>query len=230
MEYLLDSANLNSIKDALELYNIQGITTNPTLISRESKGYRKLLLELKEVLQGKDFHIQVTEITYDSIIKEAKLIKELVGDSAYIKIPVTDDGYKAIKFLSKQGYKVTATAICNVAQAVMAALCGAKYLAVYINRITKNGGDGPEVIREIKKIFNDKNINSKILGASFKNRNQINISILNGCDSVTINPEMFSEMLHSEITSKSVAKFTEDFESVYGKDTTGLNLLDKNKG
>ena len=227
MEYLLDSANTVSIKKAIELYNIQGITTNPTLISRESDVYKKLLLELKDVLQGRDFHIQVTEITFDGIIKEAKLIKELIGDSAYIKIPVTDDGYKAIKYLSSKGYLVTATAICNVAQAVMAALCGAKYLAVYINRITKNGGDGPEVIRGIKKIFNDQKISSKILGASFKNRNQITVSILNGCDAVTINPEMFSKMLHSETTSKSVTKFTEDFEGVYGKDTTGRNLLEK---
>ncbi len=225
MEYLLDSADVNSIKEAVELYTLHGITTNPTLISRENKNYKKLFLELKAVLKGKDFHIQVTEVTFDGIIEEAKLIKKLVGDSVYIKIPVTDDGFKAIKYLSKNNFLITATAICNVNQAVMAALCGAKYLAVYINRITKNGGDGPEVIRAIKKIFIDNNIKTKILGASFKSISQLNISILNGCDAVTINPEMFKKMLFSEITKKSVGKFTEDFESVYGVNTTGRNLI-----
>lgn len=226
MKYLFDSADVKSIEKGIETYNISGITTNPTLIAREKKEYKKLLLELRETLNGRDFHVQVTETTFDGIKKEAKLLRKLIGDSLYIKIPVTTEGYKAIKYLSHQNYYVTATAICNVNQAVMAALCGAKYLAIYVNRITKNGGDGPEVIKSVKKIFLDHSIDSKILGASFNNIDQLNISIQNGCDAVTINPEMFHEMLNSEITKKSVGKFTEDFESTYGVKSTGLNLLD----
>ena len=225
MEYLLDSANVEKVKKAIEIYKIQGITTNPTLISRENTDYKKLLLELKDVLEERDFHIQVTETNYEGIILEAALLKKLIGDSVFIKIPVSEDGYKAIKYLVKNNYNITATAICNINQAIMAAVAGAKYLAVYINRISKAGGDGPEVIKAIKKIFIDRNINSKILGASFKSVNQINKSILNGCDAATINPNMFTEMLTSEITYNSIIKFTEDFETTYGMQNTGKNLL-----
>ena len=230
MKYLLDTANQDSIKAAINSYCLQGITTNPTLVSRENLDYKMMLLDIKKILNGKDFHIQVTETKYDAIIEEAKLIKELIGDTVKIKIPVSTEGYKAIKYLSKNNYKITATAVCNVNQAIMAALCGADDLAVYINRITKSGRDGIEVIKQIKKIFVENKITSKILGASFENIDQIKQAILNGCDAVTVNPDMLNKLLYSKVTDDSIIKFTTDFEKVYGPNNTGLKILKTNRG
>ncbi len=225
MKYLLDTANKNKIELALKNYCLQGITTNPTLIARENRDYKTMLLNLKAILNGKDFYIQVTETSYEGIIEEARLIKQLIGDTVRIKIPVSIEGYKAIKYLSKKDYKITATAVCNVNQAIMAALCGADDLAVYINRITKSGKDGLEVIKQIKKIFVENKIDSKILGASFKDVDQIKQAIINGCDAVTVNPEMLDELLFSKVTNDSIIRFTNEFEKSYGLHNTGYNIL-----
>jgi|LGVF01.1.fsa_nt_gb fructose-6-phosphate aldolase 2 len=213
--YLVDSANVVFIKKMIENYEIKGITTNPTIIGRENTQYIKLLKELKEVLNGRDFHIQLTSESFNKMKIEAEELYNLIGETLHIKVPVSTEGFKAIKYLSNKGRNVTATAVCNTNQGIMAGLCGAKSIAVYVNRITKTGMDGNKVVLEILEALKYHNLSTKVIGASYKNIEQIIISINNGIDQVTVGENLFELLFYSEVTEKAINKFTKDYLNSY---------------
>lgn len=215
MEYLLDTANYEAIKSAMDVYPIDGITTNPTILSKEKAPYLEVLRNLDTLLAGKQFHIQLTATTVEDMLEEAACIKELIKSDLYIKIPVSKEGIKVMRILSSRGFKITATAVTSLNQGIMAAKAGATYLAFYVNRTTNTGVNGNDVIADIKTIFNRDGIDTKIIGASYKSLYQINESMLKGCDSVTVPEDLFEGMVVTEVTTKSVIKFTEDFTARY---------------
>lgn len=213
MLYLVDSANVAFIKKMKETYDIVGVTTNPTIISKENAVYDDLLADIISVLDGKILHVQLNSTTTSEMIEEAKGLVARFGQDLHIKIPVSKDGFKAISALSAQGFHVTATAICNVNQGVMAALLGAEYLAVYVNRISNSGLDGNMVIQDMKVILERLGLNAMILGASYKSVYQVTDSILSGADQVTVGMDLFEKLFTSDITDQSVIQFTKDFKS-----------------
>lgn len=226
MIYMLDSANLESIKKAFDLYPISGVTTNPTIISKEKKPFFEILKNIREIIgENKMLHVQVLSISAEEMVEEAHLIHEKIGGNLYIKIPVTPEGIKAIKLLSKENIKTTATAIITSQQALMAATAGAEYLAPYVNRIENICGDSKNVIKDIAKLLEvTDNTYSKILGASFKNVKQVNTTILAGAKSITINKEVMDRLLYHPLSDLSVETFISDWEEVYGNKKTILNL------
>lgn len=226
MIYMLDSANLESIKKAFDLYPISGVTTNPTIISKEKKPFFEILKNIREIIgENKMLHVQVLSISAEEMVEEAHLIHEKIGGNLYIKIPVTPEGIKAIKLLSKENIKTTATAIITPQQALMAATAGAEYLAPYVNRIDNICGDSKNVIKDIAKLLEvTDNTYSKILGASFKNVKQVNTTILAGAKSITINKEIMDRLLYHPLSDLSVETFISDWEEVYGNKKTILNL------
>lgn len=213
MLYLVDSANVSFIQRMMDTYDIVGVTTNPTIIAKESANYHDLLQDIINVLKGKILHVQLNSTNYVDMIIEAKNLVEQFGKELHIKIPVSKDGFKAISYLSKNGYHVTATAICNVNQGVMAALHGAEYLAVYVNRISDSGMDGNGIVQDIKIILDRLHLNSKIIGASYKSVFQVTDSILSGADQVTVGMDLFEKLFHSDITNQSIVQFTKDFKN-----------------
>ncbi|MEC9485713.1 MAG: transaldolase family protein [Candidatus Izemoplasma sp.] len=217
MEYLLDTADKKAIEQVLSYYPIDGITTNPTIISKESGAYLDILKNLDTLLDGRQFHIQLTSETFEDMIKEANLLKKVIQSDLYLKIPVSDHGIKAIYKLSKAGYKITATAVTSLNQGIMAAKAGAEYLAFYVNRTSLTGIDGNTVINDINAIFERDGYQTKIIGASYKSTYQINESILKGCDSVTVSPELFDNLVNTETTSNSIEQFTQHFTERFGQ-------------
>ena len=217
MVYIVDSADTTFIRKVMDKYEILGVTTNPTIITKEKKEYFPLLEELDLLLKGKDLHIQLVDETYEGMIAEAYKLKKIIKTKLHIKIPVSDAGYKAIKTLSKDGFSVTATAICTVNQGIMAALNGAEYLAVYVNRISNSGLDGNMVIKDIKDTLMKLHLDTKIVGASYKSVHQVTDSIRNGADQVTVGKDLFEKLFYSDITDKSITQFTKDFNDLYSK-------------
>ncbi|MCF7925131.1 MAG: fructose-6-phosphate aldolase [Candidatus Izimaplasma sp.] len=212
MEYLLDTANKQLIKDILNYYPIDGITTNPTIMTKEPGAYLDILSDLDTLLDGRQFHIQLTSITFPDMVEEAKRLNDIIQSELYLKIPVSHEGIKAIYKLSKQGFKVTATAVTNLNQGIMAAKAGASYLAFYVNRTASTGINGNDVINEIISIFKRDGYQTKIIGASYKSIYQINKSILNGCKSVTVPPTLFKELMETTVTKESIEQFTNNFK------------------
>ncbi|NFG24515.1 fructose-6-phosphate aldolase [Clostridium botulinum] len=220
MIYILDTANLQEIKRAYEFYPMEGVTTNPSIISKEKEDFIKILKNIREII-GNDsmLHAQVLSLKAEDMIEEAKYIAEQVGGNIYIKIPVTPEGIKAIKILSKEGYKITATAIFTAQQALIASKAGAKFVAPYVNRIDNISGNGVEVVGEIIKLLEFNNLNTKVLAASFKNVQQVNDVALRGCQSVTVGSDIMDKLIEHPLTELSVKQFINDWKNAYNKIT-----------
>ena len=218
MIYMLDTANLNSIRKAFDIYPITGVTTNPTIISKENRDFIGLLKEIREII-GEDtmLHAQVIGKSAEDMIKEAKYLNETIGGNFYVKIPVTKEGIKAIRVLSKEGINITATAIFTAQQALIAAVSGAKFVAPYVNRIDNISGNGVEVVKDIIEELKLYNLDCKVLAASFKNVQQVQDLSRNGVHSVTVNPDIMDKMLEHPLTDWSVDQFINDWEKVYGE-------------
>ena len=216
MLFLIDTANLEAIRRVCEFYPVAGVTTNPTIVSREKADFRNLIYSIREIIgPDKMLHVQTTATEAHDIVKEAEMIKEVVGGNFYLKIPITREGVKATKMCKDKGIGVTMTAIFTQPQALMAASAGADFVAPYINRLDNIVSDGVNVVHEIVDIFRAYNLNTKVLAASFKNVEQVHKVSLTGAYSVTINPELFDMLIYHPLTYYAIDDFTKDWESVY---------------
>lgn len=218
MQYLLDTANTESIRKAYESYPLDGVTVNPTIISREKTDYAALLKEIREIL-GKDgmFHIQTTKVDTEDMVKEAIALRDYINGNLYIKIPTFEPGLKAMKILKKMGFKITATAIFTQQQALIAARAGADYVAPYVNRLDNISSDGVGVVSDITNLLKIYNLDSKVLAASFKNVEQVHRISLVGAHAVTVQPELLESMIYHPLTDAAIIDFAKDWRSRYGK-------------
>ena len=218
MLFIIDTADLDAIRKAVEFLPIDGVTTNPTIIAKENKAdFLKLIKDIREII-GDDrmFHIQTTAKNADDIIKEAMLLQEAVGGNFYIKIPISEEGLKATMRLRKMGIGVTVTAIFTHAQAIIATKAGASFVAPYVNRIDNVCGDGNNVVAEIVEQFSHYDFDCKVLAASFKNVEQVHRAALCGCHSVTVAPDVLFSFIKHPLTDIALADFDKDWQSVYG--------------
>ncbi len=238
MEYFLDTANLEEIKRINDIFPITGVTTNPSIIAKEKRDFKAIITDIFDII-GKDkiVHGQAVGSTADVIIKEVNLLREIFGENFYAKIPVTLEGIKAIKLLSKEGHRITATGILSSQQIIMAAEAGAEYMAPYINRSDNIGENGVEIVRDSYKILQmvkksdeeckkryGRIFEPKILGASFKNVRQVHETMLAGSKAVTIGAEVFERLIYHPYTDWSMDTFNADWEKIYGSKTL-LDLL-----
>lgn len=225
MQYILDTADVNFIKKAVDLYPVAGVTTNPTIIAKEKRDFKGIIIDIREAI-GQDLmlHVQCLSLKAEDIVKEALYINELAGGNVYVKIPVVPEGIKAMKILKAKNIKITATAIFTPQQALMAALAGAEYVAPYVNRLDNISADGVKVVSEIIELFKLNNIETKVLAASFKNVEQVHKVCLAGAQSVTVNKELFEQLLYHPLTDSSVSNFVSDWENQYGKGKTTVDV------
>jgi len=224
MKILIDDANIEKIKRIYEYYSIDGVTTNPSILAAEGRKPYEVLKEIRSFIgDDAELHVQVVSTNADEMIREGYRIVEELGKNTYIKIPTIPEGLKAIKILSSEGYKVTATAIYTPMQGFLAAKAGADYVAPYINRIDNLGTNGIEVARKIHDIFKNNEFKTKILAASFKNSLQVLELCENGIGASTIAPEIIEGLIKNTTISAAVDTFIDDFESFCGKNKTMLN-------
>lgn len=218
MLYLLDTANLGQIKRAFDLYPMSGVTTNPTIISKEKRSFLDILKGIREVIgEDKMLHVQAVSTKAEDIVKEAEYLQEAIGGNLYIKVPVIPEGIKAMKILKEKGIKITATAIFTAEQALMAAIAGAEFVAPYVNRIDNISGNGVDVVAQIVQLFELHNLDAKVLAASFKNVQQVHEVALTGGQSVTVSSEIMDGLLVHPLTDWSVNQFVKDWQCVYGE-------------
>lgn len=218
MELLLDTANLKSIRDAVSTYPISGLTTNPSIVSKENRrDFFGLIKEIREIL-GKErtLHVQVTRTDCEGILKEAEAIRRHVDEDVYIKTPVSKEGLKAIGIMARDGFNVTATAIYTTIQGELAAMAGAKYLALYYNRMLNLDIDADAVFRTTASAIAASGLDCKIVGASFKNIMQVTNVFADGAEAVTVPPELLDTALANPSIDLAVRNFNKDWEKVYG--------------
>lgn len=220
MIYILDTANLEAIKHCNEFYPLSGVTTNPTIISKEKTDFWPLLAKIREIIgPEKMLHVQTTAEKAEDIVAEAKLLKERIGGNFYAKIPIGEEGLKATMMLKKIGIPVTVTAIFTPAQALMAAMAGASFVAPYANRLDNILGDGCAVVAETVELLKNYGSSCKVLAASFKNAEQVHKCEMAGCHSVTVSDGILKTLLTHPMTDAAIADFEKDWKGVYGEKT-----------
>ncbi len=218
MEFVLDTADVNAIKDLNDFLTIAGVTTNPTILTKSHKDPETVISEIIEILNpDQKFFVQVVKTDYEGIMEEARKISKLRPKNMYVKIPVTKAGLKAIKTCHEEGIHTLATAIYSAAQGFLAAANGADYLAPYTNRMCNYGDGVGEVIR-LLEMLEKAGSDSKVIAASFKNCGQVNDLIEAGIQAVTVPPEVVYQMVGHPATAIAVDEFSENWKNEYGRE------------
>lgn len=218
MKYLLDTANLDEIRELSEYLPIAGVTSNPTIVKREGAvPFFAHMREIRTIIGSlRPLHIQVTARDYDGMMRDAEAVFRHVDEKVFIKVPVDFAGVKVIKALKRQGANVTATAVYGMDQAFIALEAGADCIAPYFNRMEALGVDAANVIGNIAGIINHYGYETEILAASFKQPAQIDRAILAGAHSVTVNPSILREVFGKKIIKDAVQAFSDDWSDLYG--------------
>ena len=220
MKLILDTANLDDIRYFNTYYPISGVTTNPTILSREGGDIVKHLHTIREIIgEDKELHIQVTETEFDKIVSEAKAIVKAFGKNTFVKIPATDVGLRATAALAKEGIGVTVTAVFSAGQALLAATAGAAYVAPYVSRLENICEDGIGVVAEIQQVLDCGDYDTVILAASFKTAREVLDVALAGSGAATVSADVLKKLLSHTSTDTSIAGFAADWKKAFGDHT-----------
>lgn len=215
MELILDTANVEQIKAGIEWYNITGVTTNPTILSKEKEDVKKILGNIKDIIGERQLHVQVVGNTWEEMVEEAIAITNAFGKNTYIKIPSNHQGYRAMKELVQKEIHVTATVVYSPEQAMMDAFAGVDYVAVYYNKQYNVNINPAKTTEEIHKMFEDNHVKTKILTASFRNPRQVIESFLNGADAVTVPYHILELFSQNPLVEAAVNGFENDWQNVF---------------
>lgn len=225
MRLILDTADLKDIKYFNDYFPICGVTTNPTILSREGGDIVAHLKKIRDIIgKDKELHVQVTETAWDKMIEEAHAIVALLGENTFVKIPATPDGLRATRELAEEGIGITMTAVLSANQALLASEAGAAYVAPYVSRLENIGADGIGTVAEIAELLAASESNTEILAASFKTAREVLDCALAGADSATVSADVMKKLVQHTTTDTSIVGFACDWKSAFG-DHTLLELI-----
>ncbi len=222
MEVIIDTADINEIKELDSLLNVAGVTTNPTIITRSGKTPEVALKEIIDYLRpDQKLFVQVVSTDYDGIMAEARKINALRPENTYAKIPVSPAGLKACKDAKAEGLNVLSTSVYSSEQGFLAAVNGADYIAPYTNRMS-NYGDGIQQVKDLIEMLRVQGLDSKVMAASLHNTNQVHELIKAGIQAITFPPAILHAMIDHPGTQIAVDEFSASWEKAYGRNELGL--------
>ncbi len=208
----LDTANSELIKKYIKFDWVTGVTTNPTLLKTESAKKRiESIQEILGIINERQLFVQITGETVEDLIKDAEIILALEDNRIALKIAANEMGFKAIQNIKNRYPKVVilATAIFSVEQAYLAGIAGCDWVAPYVNRMENQSLDAMEVVSKIAEVYANQRIETKILGASYKNTSQVINSLLAGADDVTIPISLIEVMMKNKLAADSIQVFNQ---------------------
>lgn len=214
MKIFLDTANLESIRKFNDMGLLDGITTNPSLMSKEGGNPKDVMQEITKIIKG-DVSLEVVSTEYSEMIEEGKRLRQY-GKNVVVKVPMTSDGLKACKSLSSEGIPVNVTLVFSPNQALLAAKSGAKYVSPFIGRLDDIGQDGMKLIEDIKEIFDNykDNFKTQILVASIRHPIHVIDAAKIGADVVTLPPAVLDKMLQHPLTTIGLENFLSDWKKL----------------
>ena len=212
MKIFLDTANVASIEKYNELGVVDGITTNPTLLSKEKGDPIKTMKKIVEIMKG-PVSLEVVAIDFDKMLEESlKLAK--YGENVVVKIPMTMDGLKVVHSLTRKGIKTNVTLIFSANQALLAAKAGATYVSPFIGRLDDIGAEGLNLVSEIVQIFASYDISTQLLVASVRHPLHVIEAAKMGADVVTLPPDILDKMIRHPLTDKGLDSFLSDWKKL----------------
>lgn len=210
MKLFIDTANISDIKKYA--YILDGVTTNPSLVSKENCDFSQLIENITKIVNG-PVSVEAVNIKAEDLIKEAEGLAAM-GKNVVVKIPMTEDGIKAAKTLGPMGVKTNVTLVFSANQAILAANAGAAYVSIFVGRLDDIGHDGMNVVRDSVSIFDTYGFESEIITASIRHPIHVLEAAKAGSHVATIPPKILEQMFKHNLTDTGIKKFLEDWKSV----------------
>ncbi|MCY8231311.1 fructose-6-phosphate aldolase [Priestia endophytica] len=211
MKFFIDTANLDEIKEAHELGILAGVTTNPSLVAKENVSFEERLKEIASLVPG-SVSAEVISLKAEEMIEEGKELAK-ISPNITIKVPMTPDGLKAVKYFSEAGIKTNVTLVFSANQALLAARAGATYVSPFLGRLDDLGHEGLDLISEIAEIFAIHDLPTEIIAASIRHPLHVKEAALRGADIATIPLKVIMQLFHHPLTEQGIEKFLQDWEA-----------------
>jgi transaldolase len=212
MKIFIDTANVEHIKEAYSWGIIDGVTTNPSLIAKEGRDFKQVIKEITSIVDG-PISAEVISVTADKMVPEAEKLAKL-HKNIVIKIPMTAEGLKATKALSKKGIKTNVTLVFQPIQALLAAKAGATYVSPFVGRLDDISHTGMDLVRTICQIFKNYDFKTEVIVASIRHPNHVIEAALAGAHICTIPYNVLTQLVKHPLTDIGIEKFLADWEKV----------------
>ena len=215
MKFFIDTANIEEIKEGLDLGMVDGVTTNPSLIAKEKKSFEVVV---KDILKNVEGPVSLEVVSQDAraMFAEGKKLAQL-GDNVVIKVPLCTEGLKATKMFAEAGIDVNQTLIFSPLQALMAAKAGARYVSPFVGRLDDIAHDGMELVEQILTIYDNYGYETEVIVASIRHPRHVLDAALMGADIATIPFKVIAQLVQHPLTDKGIELFLEDWKKVPNK-------------
>ncbi|WP_044565220.1 fructose-6-phosphate aldolase [Anaerococcus provencensis] len=210
MKFFLDTANVDEIKRVNDLGLCDGVTTNPSLINKEGRDFKEVVSEISKIVDG-PVSAEVTCYDYEGMVDQARDLAKW-SDNIVVKIPMTEDGLKAIHTLSREGIKTNCTLIFSLSQGIMAMKAGATYISPFMGRIDDMGENGAELVASLRDVIDIYGYESEIIAASIRHINHLEEAALAGAHIATIPGSLFEKLWTHPLTTAGIDAFVKDWE------------------
>jgi transaldolase len=212
MKIFIDTANLDQIKEINSWGILDGVTTNPTLVAKEGCDFETRVRDICQVVDG-PISAEAVSMEAEGMIKEARQLSK-IHKNIIVKIPMTSEGLKAVKVLSKEGIKTNVTLVFSPNQALLAAKAGATYVSPFVGRLDDISHDGMALVRDIVTIFRNYGFKTQVIAASMRHPVHVTEAALAGAHVATIPYDVLKKMLKHNLTDEGIQKFLKDWEKV----------------
>ncbi len=211
MKFFIDTANLEEIREAASIGVIDGVTTNPSLVAKEGDvDFHTRIKEICDIVKG-PVSAEVLSLDTEGMVNEARELAKIAGN-VVVKIPMTIEGLKAVKTLSKEGIDINVTLVFSANQALLAAKAGATFVSPFIGRLDDRAHEGMELVSEIVTIYDNYGIETEIIAASIRHPLHVKQAALVGCDIATIPFSVINKMSGHPLTDIGIERFLKDWE------------------
>jgi transaldolase len=213
MKFFIDTANPDEIRKAHEMGVIDGVTTNPSLISKENRDFESLIKEICEIIQGLPISVEVLSLNFEGMVEEARSLARM-GENIVVKIPMASEGLKAIKVLISEGIKTNTTLVFSPTQALLAAKAGSTYVSPFIGRLDDISQTGMELVEQIVAIFDNYGFASEVIVSSIRHPIHVLEAALIGAGVATIPYKVIEQLVRHPLTDIGIERFLADWKKV----------------
>lgn len=210
MKFFIDTANIEEIKKGLELGMVDGVTTNPSLVSKEQRPFSDILADICAIVDG-PISAEVVSLDADGMVVEARELAK-IHDNIVVKVPMIEEGLKAVKRLTAENIKTNVTLVFSSTQALLAAKAGATYVSPFVGRLDDISQDGMELISDIMTILRNYGFSTEVIVASVRSPMHVVQSALIGADIATIPYKVIAQMARHPLTDIGMEQFLADWE------------------
>lgn len=212
MKIFIDTANLEQIKEVNSWGILDGVTTNPTLVSKEGRDFRTLIEDICKVVDG-PISAEAVSMDAEGMVREARELSKM-HKNIVVKIPMTAEGLKAVKVVSKEGIRTNVTLVFSPNQALLAAKAGATYVSPFVGRLDDISHNGMEIVRDILAIYRNYGFETQVIAASIRHPVHVTEAALAGAHVATVPYDVLKKMLRHNLTDEGIQKFLKDWEKV----------------